>query len=1107
MSTIDDLTTATTALLNAVNVSKATLDAEVTAATTQAGIATTQAGLATTNGAVQVALATVQTGLATVQASTATSQANLAAGYAAAAGSVAQQDLSGCIAAALHRSPNPVTAMTLMDASLDTDGGANTERNQNTTWYNDPLNGGWLTGGFATELAARQVTGATTGSFYQNSADGKFYAINKNLLLNTATLSTQTVYLLAGTYTLSGATASSGSVALSGAATGTFTAPTAMAFTVATSGNVVFTVTGSVTTAQLEPGSSATTYAANTGAHVTETFRGNTAKRPKLAAAVCEAGNCTIYDLTSPGRPMWMRFVGTATNMLSNTLSAIAYVNGVLYFGSSAAYGVIVVNFAKDSVNRYYSNSIYTGTYTNNIANRNTVSGFTPSGTTTYLVNSTVNAIACTVLPDSPVNVQTGLQEPTVAVMTAGGVSVIQHNGNVSSHAFTYVGDSVSAFGNYLVYTNQNSLWAPRFVRFADISGSTFIGTLPAISLDVLSVCRIVAMSRSTGIGLLNNTSNVLQLFRINYSGLASKSLGSRITPTYNTGTLLGDIRRAYLCDIVAGAITAPELCDDVNFASATGWTFGAGWVFTSVGVVTGTAAMGAVYKSSVNTVIGTVYRVTITGNLTSEAVSAWVGGVSGSAYSTPGAFSITQYITATSTAGISVNGRGAGFTGTISSVSYSVALPDRSYKAAGASIVGTLTATPVATGAQLCGLSGWNGANYIREVYSADLDFGTGEFSIPAWVNIPTANSTAGIIVSRADGSGKRITFGITSANYITATAYDGTTTRTVTTSAAYNTGTYIKARAIYTTDGTLSISVNSVIVASTTGVPLLTLNNSSAVLTIGNSYALDAPFPGSICLLKASATVPTVEQAQWSYAKESPMFQAGTNIVLPDSGNIVDMSYDDKTDSYEVVQVNYRSTWQGLVRTAVTPVPAGTYSHVATGANGVKLLSRITTTPGVDVTIPALNLQSELDRRNEGAAKLGTQPITVDYLTGFTGTTSTTATTITSVTGITPAQQHVGMVISDGGTNITAGTVITGFSGTTFYINQVGKASGSANISITDYVLPIGHKTLSVINTGLALRETTDYTRLYDGFKETIRLTASPAYNTYLQITSIKE
>lgn len=68
---ISSLTQATTDLLDAVNVRKATLDGKVTEATTQAS-------LATTNGAAQVALAAAQVSAATTQANNAAASATAA---------------------------------------------------------------------------------------------------------------------------------------------------------------------------------------------------------------------------------------------------------------------------------------------------------------------------------------------------------------------------------------------------------------------------------------------------------------------------------------------------------------------------------------------------------------------------------------------------------------------------------------------------------------------------------------------------------------------------------------------------------------------------------------------------------------------------------------------------------------------------------------------------------------------------------------------------------------------------------------------------------------------------------------------------------------------
>ena len=72
---------------------------------------------------------------------------------------LANVDLSGVTAAALLRSTaDVITSMFVYDTSKDSDGGAWTERCQNTSWYNEPLSNKWL-GACASELIARSTNG------------------------------------------------------------------------------------------------------------------------------------------------------------------------------------------------------------------------------------------------------------------------------------------------------------------------------------------------------------------------------------------------------------------------------------------------------------------------------------------------------------------------------------------------------------------------------------------------------------------------------------------------------------------------------------------------------------------------------------------------------------------------------------------------------------------------------------------------------------------------------------------------------------------------------------------------------------------------------------
>ena len=1050
-SQIADLVTATNTLTGAVNVSKATLDQKVASASTSAATATTKASEAVTKadaaaGSAASALAiygnttAMQTAVAQAAA-----QASVAAGHAASASSVVQQDLSGVSAAALHRSPNAVTAMFVYDTSKDSDGGAWTEKCQHTSWYNEPLSGKWL-GAQPSEAAARAVSGATTGDYFQLTTDGKFYKLNT------------------------------------------------------TSGT-------------------------------TEVFRGNKREFPKLAAIVAEGSsqdnqrqNIVIYDLTEPGRPMWMVFYGDVygTRFVSGGfVTCVSAANGVLAsgnnYGSPYYGGFRIANFAGDWMHRW------SGLYGNNgrslvgIGSRNSNSvGFPFAGgdrgiTMPYpggdIASGQINAVSMTVLPDAPVDPVTGLQVPTIAVATAGGVSVIKHNGTVVTGEPTASYNSVALVGSTL------------FAKVGQSAGTWYYTPNSIGSLAANFTLQGIGGQFSAEWGAVKPANQNVQSFvgagnRINTMRLsradATKSSVASIADSYNIGWVTGDIRRAYLGDTGAGSVSnTPELVSNGSFSSAGGWTFSGNAVFDTDRA---RFTAGGTLVQVVPWVTGKRYYAKfdivepLTGTLTvyfgGAPIATFSAGSSGTkeVVGVRGAFNNELNFTVA-----------AGGSGAIDNVSVcELVVLDRvyreTYKSGGLVISGTLTKSAVASAAQLVAYSGFSAANYLREPYSADLDFGTGEWSSSAWVSIPTANAAAGTIASRAHSSGAYITLGIDATNKLTATVSDATTTRTVTSTASYNTGAWLKVRANYTTDGSLALLVNGVEVAVTRGTPLLTLNNANAVLTIGNSYALDAPFPGSIALLKFSATVPTPEQSVWMYEQEKQLFRDGAQCCLPDSGAIVDLTYDDATDKWIAVSATNESEWSSLVRTSVKAVPAGSFSKVA-ATSGVKLEARTTTNPGVDITIPAYGLREELVKRAESAARMSRNLTTFDYVGGFTANTTTGSTSITSVAGLSYPVSHIGAQVT--GTGIPTGTVITAVNGTTIYLSKAVTATGTAvQISFTDFTLPVGYEAKAVLLDGVVKKEgnTSDFTRLFDGFKETIRIAVTPSYTAKIQIQATR-
>lgn len=358
--------------------------------------------------------------------------------------------------------------------------------------------------------------------------------------------------------------------------------------------------------------------------------------------------------------------------------------------------------------------------------------------------------------------------------------------------------------------------------------------------------------------------------------------------------------------------------------------------------------------------------------------------------------------------------------------------------------------------------------------------------------------------IASREAATGPRWRLGVTMGGLVVADISDGTTTRIVSSSAAYNTNTLTKVVANYRA-GRLALEINGIEVAATNGAPLLTLNNSNAVLTIGNSYALDAPFPGSITMLKLGATVPTPEQSLWMYEQERQMFRDGAQICLPESTTVSDLTYDPQSDKWIAAQSGNVSEWKGLVRTSSAAPSAGTFSKVES-KSGIKLVSRATTSPGVDVSISGQTLIESLSKRAESAYAQSRQSQIFDFDTSsFTAamTNGSPIVTASSIVG-TP---YIGMGVT--GTGIPANTTILGINGTSYVFSANCTVTASNIVGQSTFTLVSGWTAIEVLAAGASKREgsTKDWTRSYDGFRETIKFAVSPGSAAWVQITARKD
>lgn len=1065
------------------------------------------------------------------------------------------------------------------------------------------------------------------------------------------------------------------------------------------------------------------------GAQV-EVLRGNTREFPEQVAIVADApagtlGRVTIYDLTQPGTPMFLVFTSDTSDATTEFLSsgtvitALAAMNGILLVGKTGGGSfnghTRYANFVSDRMRKY--NGFYTSSEAYvGIANRNGNIGFSPTNDLLAVIpaivgsDGRVNDLAMAVLDNAPVDPSTGLKVPTIAVATAAGFSVIKDDGTVTSLAITgntiqsvflhYPYVSFDAGGNSSHFlsgydlrtltthtistvdaTDGQRVWQYKSVGGTG-NGTTYFqnrstGTSPSFvrPRDSYAVCD------STGLTYLKDNPSS-----------PARSMAAFITNAYNTGWMCGDVRGAYLSDVVAETVTGSgELVTNGTFNTDTsGWTAASNGTLTAPGGVMRLTAISNGGQDSAGTsfptVVGRTYRVQLTivtppgntKNVFLDIGTTAFGQQLGEVGSSVAGVLAMNFVAATTTTYIAVNGSSlfvAGDFYEIDNVSCKLASTDRSVKNNGLILNGSLTKAAVATGANLVGYSGFSAANYLQQPYSANLDFGTGEFDLGVWLNttgygphnlqqnsedgtgwvaagttpptvtssvsflgktvtqidftaamtagypgsraqrdgrvfpiatgqayttafsitlsraltgtekisiyptgtfalftqdITSANSAALVgaygrfsgavtptlsgsdyftvfmnqaissnltvyitelqvnrgasllpyvatpgaayngfapMISRNAATGPSIKLGIDGAGLLTAIAYDGTTTRTVVSPAAVNNGIPTIGGATYRTDGSLALTVNGAEVARTTGAPLLTMNNSAAVLTIGNSFALDAPFPGSLALACISATAPLPDQAAEIYRTELAMMQPGAQCTLDGtSAAVTALAYDDTTDVLQVGTSWGRSGMRGLVRIesaatsvgAITSLSANQGSHITGGATAGRYYQ------------PAMLLRDELRRRDEARKALGKVPTFFDFDTvSFTATTSITAGVSNQLTAVsvTTGTPYVGMGIT--GAGIPAGTTITNINGATYLMSANATAAASGVVlGQSSFNLPRGYTAKAVYSAGALKRpgSTKDYTTAFDGYIETVNFGTSPGNAVWLSIMAIR-
>ena len=254
----------------------------------------------------------------------------------------------------------------------------------------------------------------------------------------------------------------------------------------------------------------------------------------------------------------------------------------------------------------------------------------------------------------------------------------------------------------------------------------------------------------------------------------------------------------------------------------------------------------------------------------------------------------------------------------------------DRSIAAKNLTVYGTVTKTAVATGAEMVSWSFGNShSNYLKQDYTVKLQFGTGSFSVMAWIKMADYSST-GFIFDRGDsGGGERIAWYMESDDLKLYT-YNGGASEigngTVEIGSNHD-GKWVFAVETRHSSGLMEAYINGELKHSQVST-VRDVDNGDAHLIVGGRYNNTSgnQFNGEIALLRMSKSVPSAEQVAKIYNDEKLLFNSNAKCALyGSSSSITALAHDEDTDTLHVGTSGGRSDFTGLNRinnttTAVT-------------------------------------------------------------------------------------------------------------------------------------------------------------------------------------------
>jgi hypothetical protein len=690
--------------------------------------------------------------------------------------------------------------------------------------------------------------------------------------------------------------------------------------------------------------------------------RGTRREFPAVAVIIAEVSKVTIYDGDDPDLPMWMVFDRTtsSTNAANTNFLAVANINianifmlnGILCVAfANGGWGVSEIGFVSDSQKWWWTAGIYKQP-ANTIAERNVEVAYydVDTSASVQLSNANIQDLAMAVQPNAKVDSATGLPIPTIALGTGANVNIIKSDGTVVDLTGFSPTDTINIDGSHVVGSTSSSggndfIFRTRIPSSNEIFNTGIIvgtknyymnsssGTTPLLRDINHTHVEYDSKNKTTYRG--GNAGFDIIVAGETISNNSSKVAVAYATTSFNTGYMVGDIKGAFLSDtddtnLVEGDILGGK----GTFDDASYWTAGATW---SVSGGVATSSTGGNNYLSKNGILTTGARYVI--KLTVSSYSA------GTLYvycgtGAPGTANHYRDISANGTYTFILDAYntnfglyGAGFGGVVDNLTISSVVDnDRSVNSKDLGVIGTITKSAVATGADLVAYSFGSNSNYLEQPYNSDLDYGTGDMYYSMWIYASSSDSFSGYTYifersSVSDTNNRRLEARMTTSTKLEVYANGQTIDNNVP----------VPADAWFKFDvlrrsGEAFVYINGEYHSSTTGGAATgSLTDTSATLVIGNRAYFSPrnsawPANSKIALFRTGASAPSAEQIKKIYEDERLLFQENAKCTLYGSSNTVTaLAFDESTDRLHVGTSSGRSDFQGLRRinnttTAVT-------------------------------------------------------------------------------------------------------------------------------------------------------------------------------------------